>query len=48
MALTKVTWNMVFSTSGTGLLGPFRKKENTVDVSNQHELTSMGARLQVC
>ena len=33
---------------GTGLLEPFQKKQrNTVDVSNQHNLISMGARLEV-
>ena len=42
----KVSRNVVFS-RGTGSLEPFRKiQENTVDVSNQHDLISMGARLQ--
>jgi len=42
----KVKKNVVFS-RGTGLFEPFRKKqENTVDVSNQHDLISLGARLQ--
>ena len=36
----------VFFSRGTGLLEPFRKKQNTVDMSNQHNLISLGARLQ--
>ena len=42
----RVARNVVFS-RGTGLLEPFRKKQgNTVDVSNKHDVISMGARLQ--
>ena len=41
-----VAKNIAFS-RGTGLFEPFRKKQgNTVDVSNKHDLISMGARLQ--
>lgn len=42
----KVKDNVVFS-RGTGFLEPFRRKyHNTVDISNRHDLISLGARLQ--
>ena len=41
----RVKKNVVFS-RGTGLLEPFRNKQNIVDMSNQHDLKSLGARLQ--
>ena len=42
----RVKTNVVFS-RGTGFLEPFHKKQkNEVDVSNQHNLISLGARLQ--
>ena len=42
----RVKKNVVFS-RGTGLLEPFHKKQNTVDMTNQHDLMSSGEGYKV-